>query len=208
MTDQTCARPGCGHLQADHGALTGCTHLTWKGPDGYCRCSAYVAPTPALPYDGGTSSGHSGSDASAQRSARRDANGATRKVQDGVLEYVREYGVHGATIQEVRDAFPGDHHGTLSGALSNLHAKGLVVRLAVQRNGAQVYVTPDMVDGREAVAHGRRTARGRGRLTPDERAAVQRVRAIMPTGDVPGDHRTSLGTHTLATLLGALERLS
>lgn len=200
---QPCAAPKCGHHPHDHGALTGCTVQNADGA--WCQCGRYQAPTPALPYDGGTSSGHSGSDASAQRSARRDANGATRQVQEGVLAYVTERGRDGATIVEVRDTFPADHHGTLSGALSNLHAKGLVARLAEQRDDAQVYVHPDQVAGRETVAHGRRKVGGRGRLTADEAAALQRVRAILP--DDPGA-RVAVGAHTLATILGALDRLS
>src|SRR5690349_7139425 len=140
MSARPCATTGCGHGHAAHTPLAGCTEPLPEG--GWCPCAGYRHPKPdaqdgdgpVTPYDGGTSSGHSGSDASAQRSARRDANGATRKVQEGVLEYVGQAAATGVTIQVVRDEFPGDHHGTLSGALSNLHKVGAVVRLAEQRN--------------------------------------------------------------------------
>ena len=48
------------------------------------------------------------------------------------------------------------HHGTISGAVSNLHKKGLIARLAEKRGKNKIYVMPHNVDGRETETQGRK----------------------------------------------------
>lgn len=69
---------------------------------------------------------------------------------------MRSGGNWGWTVAEVRHAIPDEHHGTISGALSNLHQKGLVARLKERRSRCQVYVVPEFVGDRETAPHGRK----------------------------------------------------
>jgi len=100
---------------------------------------------PALPYDGG--SGWSGSDTSQERAQEADASGATAARQSAALAFIDGAQGWGATWAEVAEQL-GWHHGTASGALSNLHAAGRLVRLQERRGGSQVYVTPRHQEGR------------------------------------------------------------
>jgi len=110
---------------------------------------------PITPYDRGTSSGHSGSETSEERSLERDASGKTALTQKRMLHLVDGQGRIGLTVAEARRLVPDEHHGSISGALSNLHQKGLIVRLKERRDRCQVYVTPEFAFTRETVPHGR-----------------------------------------------------
>jgi len=113
---------------------------------------------PALPYGQGQArnSGWSGSDTSRKRAERRDRDGSTKTLQSTLLALVADSGPYGLTVAEARDLMPEHHHGSISGALSNLHKAARIARLAVERDGCQTYVLPDMTNGREQVAHGRK----------------------------------------------------
>lgn len=105
--------------------------------------------TTSLPYAG--TSGYSGSEASRQRAEDRDSSGKTANVQATLARFVTAGGPRGHTIKEIRNCFPDDHHGTLSGALTALHKAGRVLRLTEQRDKCSVYVAPQFLLGREAV---------------------------------------------------------
>jgi hypothetical protein len=70
-----------------------------------------------------------------------------RAEQARVRRLVELRGTVGVTWKEVADTL-ATHHGAASGALSNLHEKGWVVRLTEKRDRCAVYVTPEYVDGR------------------------------------------------------------
>lgn len=101
------------------------------------------------PYAG--TSGWSGTEASRDRALERDANGRTSATQSQVLTYVSNSGPGGATIADIRAAFPSQHHGTLSGALTALHKGGRVLRLTTRRNRCSVYIAPQFLLGRDVV---------------------------------------------------------
>lgn len=97
-------------------------------------------PLPATPYAG--TSGWSGTDTSLERAERNDANGITSTTQRSILKAVESSGFYGMTVAEIRKKFPDHHHGTLSGALTNLHIDGHVLRLTAKRTACKVYVIP------------------------------------------------------------------
>lgn len=104
---------------------------------------------PITPYAG--SSGHSGSETSRERAEDRDSSGLTAQTQRRLYVMIKNQQEIGMTVAEARNALPSDHHGTISGALSNLHMKGLITRLTEKRGRCQVYVLPEHVEGRETV---------------------------------------------------------
>lgn len=102
---------------------------------------------PSLTYDGG--SGFSGSEASRERQERRDATGLTSQTQMallGLLDDAQEYGV---TIAEAREQISGQHHGSLSGALTNMNNDNRVVMLSAKRGRCHIYVLPEYQGERE-----------------------------------------------------------
>lgn len=143
---QPCAE--CGHRDM-HGEVAGCIAVASTNPDTWCPCDTYVPPV-SLPYAG--TSGHSGSSTSRERAERRDASGLTSATQKAVLEMARQGGANGVTVAEAREHL-GQHHGTVSGALSVLHMDGILERITERRNRCQVYVVPESVLGRETVPH-------------------------------------------------------
>lgn len=157
---------------------------------------------PLTPYDRGTSSGHSGSETSEERSVRRDTTGQTAMTQKRMLHLVDGQGRVGLTVAEARRLVPGEHHGSISGALSNLHQKGLVARLKQRREGCQVYVTPDMVYTRETVPHGRVKVSG---LSADEKewVASAKRRVLLTNADPIPVSRSAMNR-----LVAMIERLS
>lgn len=205
MTRDTtpCARPGCGHAKADHGTVGGCTIPLDTG--GWCACQSFVAPA-VTPYDGGTSSGHSGSDASRERSERRDADGSTQHIQQTLLAMARERTMTGLTVAEARGILDA-HHGTVSGALSVLHKDGQLARLQQKRDRCHVYVLPEYVEGRETRPQGRTRETAGGRLNASERATVTRFRTLVssPNGV---DGKIVLLNDTAQDVLAILERLA
>lgn len=116
---------------------------------------------PDLPYpddeaESGRTSGHSGSETSADRAHREDEDGTTTARQHSVLSLLSDRGEKGATWFEVAGAL-GWHHGQASGCLSVLHKVGKVARLdGVRRAQCAVYVLPQHVGDRIASPHGTR----------------------------------------------------
>jgi ribosomal protein S25 len=127
---------------------------TWKK----CPClsnghrTQVSTAAPVMPYDGGTSSGHSGTDTSQARSEREDSDGTTAHAQEAALHEAKR--IRGITVKELRSWYKL-HHGQASSALSTLHKKGLLARLSQVRDGCKVYVVPEFVAGRETEPHGR-----------------------------------------------------
>lgn len=79
----------------------------------------------------------------------------SRITQDDAVRAARAAGPAGVTVKELREAFPGCHHGQVSGALSNAHRDKRLVRLAMtKRLGASVYTTPEFLAGRRTVPYG------------------------------------------------------
>lgn len=109
------------------------------------------------PYGTGAdaTTGYSGTDTSEARARGMRRSGKAQRVQDEVLREVAKKQASGLTIAELRETLPEHHHGTLSGALSNLHKAGRLMMLDYKRNKAHVYVTPMNVYGRNVRAFGR-----------------------------------------------------
>ncbi len=103
-----------------------------------------VEKAPVKPYAG--EHGHSGTDTSAAR-----AKGLSSKSQSTVLRLLTEAKQEGMTVAEIRTATEM-HHGTASGALTELHKGGLIARLSAKRDRCKVYVMPHCVGSRESEA--------------------------------------------------------
>jgi len=101
---------------------------------------ASIEAAPVKPYAGGHG------DAGGNR--QTDHLGATQAKVLGLLEHAAG---SGATVKEIREAYDEMHHGTVSGALSELHKGGIICRLATKRARCSVYVTPDNVDDRVVI---------------------------------------------------------
>ena len=106
--------------------------------------------TAILPYNG--SSGWAGSNTSRARAEHADRIGITTQRQQATLKHLIDAGSDGLTWRDL-SALTGEHHGSTSGALSNLHKAGVILRLADTRNRCAIYVTPDCVQGRETSAY-------------------------------------------------------
>lgn len=100
----------------------------------------------ALPYAG--SSGWSGSATSRARAEHADSIGLTSERQRFTVEMLETAGFDGLTWREVAEA-TGEHHGSVSGVLSNLHKAGLIARLTATRERCAIYVALGYVWGRE-----------------------------------------------------------
>jgi MarR family len=114
---------------------------------------------PILPYPDkhtGRSSGWSGSDTSQERAEHDDLSGVTSRRQKYVLVLLMRARYRGLTWKELADK-ADFHHGQASGVLSNLHAAGLIERLADRRNKCHPYVLPDFVRDRETQPFKRKT---------------------------------------------------
>jgi hypothetical protein len=109
-------------------------------------------PTYAYP-DG---SGWSGTDTSRERAYAADANGTTKGRQAAVVAALGRRRYYGATWKELAEILAVDgiavHHGSVSGALSNLHRADRVVLLEERRGRSHVYVLPKYADGRPSIA--------------------------------------------------------
>jgi len=108
--------------------------------------------TASQPYNGG--SGSSGSSTSKDRETLRDKTNVTKATQSDIWGWIRSAGADGMTWKELQDEI-GEHHGTISGALSNLHKEGRIARLSETRGGSKVYVLPVHVNGRTTEPQGR-----------------------------------------------------
>ena len=109
---------------------------------------------PVTPYAG--TSGWSGSETSHDRASRRDGGGSTASLQMLLLRMVGSRGPRGLTVAEARRMLPDDHHGSISGALSNLHKAERVACLTERRESCHPYVLPQFVRDRETRPQGRR----------------------------------------------------
>lgn len=105
-----------------------------------------------LPYAG--TSGWSGSPTSLERALKNDSSGATGKNQELFMCDLTVVGERGLTSREWGLMHDLEHQ-IYSSTPSQLHKAGLIVRLVQKRNGHQVYVLPEFVDGRQTQAHGR-----------------------------------------------------
>jgi hypothetical protein len=74
----------------------------------------------------------------------------TAKNERRCYAYIHTMAVKGATSREIEE-FTGRGHGSISGALSELHAKGAVACLTKRRDGQRIYVLPEFVRGRDTV---------------------------------------------------------
>jgi len=103
-----------------------------------------------LPYAG--TSGWSGSTTSLDRAIDQDTSGKTLNHQLRVLELLEAVGDHGATWIELSGKME-EHHGIVTGALSNLHKVGKIARLRSRRGRCEIYVLPQFVNGRSTATH-------------------------------------------------------
>lgn len=108
---------------------------------------------PITPYAG--TSGYSGSETSYDRARRRDEDGSTESLQRHLLVLVGRTGYRGLTVAEARRILP-QHHGSISGALSNLHKAGSIACLTERRESCHPYVLPIHVDWRPTREQGRK----------------------------------------------------
>ena len=120
--------PREGHAQAAQGSMFG-------DPDS-------IEKAPATPYAGGH--GHSGTDTSKARADR-----GLGKSQAAVANVVHNARGRGATVAELRGMLSSMHHGTISGALTELHKVGVLSRLVEKRGRCHVYVIPEYINGRD-----------------------------------------------------------
>lgn len=104
-----------------------------------------IERNPVLPYGG--EHGSAGTDTSRSRAK----SGAAGRAQPRIVHALALVGEAGATVSELREsAMLSDiHHGTVSGALSELHKGGVIYRLTEVRDRCRVYVTAPNVAGRE-----------------------------------------------------------
>ncbi|QHB37053.1 hypothetical protein QDA00_gp50 [Microbacterium phage Matzah] len=103
---------------------------------------------PALEYD--RTEGHNHAPASIERAERRAADGTASVTQTRILADLRDRGYIGSTCHEAEERL-GISHESYSGARTNMHARGDIVRLAERRNRRHVYVLPEFRSTREEV---------------------------------------------------------
>ncbi len=109
---------------------------------------------PVTPYAG--TSGWSGSTSSRDRAIQDDTTGVTSERQLQTLQMLEDAGSGGLTWHEISD-ITGEHHGTVSGALSVLHMERYISRLEERRNKCQIYVRHHYVLGRQTAPHKQHT---------------------------------------------------
>jgi hypothetical protein len=110
----------------------------------------------AYPYGGHEP--HAGSETSALRAARDEADGTAARRQRETLGALLDRGTRGLTWVELASRFDW-HHGQASSVLSVLHKAGRIDRLAESRGRCRIYVHPTYVAGREVEPHGQRGVR-------------------------------------------------
>ncbi|QDH93114.1 hypothetical protein QDA02_gp51 [Microbacterium phage Margaery] len=102
----------------------------------------------ALEYD--RTEGHNHAPASIDRAIRRARDGSAQVTQTRIMADLREQGYLGSTCHEA-EARLGMSHESYSGARTNMHARGDIVRLTERRDRRHVYVLPEFRSTREAV---------------------------------------------------------
>jgi hypothetical protein len=175
--------------------------------------------TPAPPHrpygnDGLKTGGGSGSATSRERAVREAGDGTLAARQAQMLDLLADAGPVGLTWKEIGDR-TGQHHGQVSGALSNLHAGNLVACLAsVRRNRCAVYVLPEHVGFRTTRAFKpNKGNRPQVTLSPDEaavveslKASIRQMEAYRPPSRTAGTDRLVVDIDALTTLLGIVDR--
>jgi hypothetical protein len=107
---------------------------------------------PAYPYGGHEP--WSGSETSAERAARDEADGTAAARQRVTLSALLDRGARGLTWSELANR-TGWHHGQTSSVLSALHYAGRIARLTESRGRCRVYVALVHIDGRDVEPYGR-----------------------------------------------------
>ena len=101
-----------------------------------------VAGLPVTPYNG--TGGWSGTQTSKDRAERMVSTGELSRTQALVIQQLAARRYDGCTVHEIQilkqDGNGYMHHGSVSGALSNLHQHGKISRLAEKRNNCHIYV--------------------------------------------------------------------
>ena len=100
-----------------------------------------AAMVPSMPYNG--TGGHAGSDTSKERAEREADDGTLAKRQREIIAFLWAQADRGATWAEVVEHL-GIHHGSASGALSNLHKAGRIVRTTDRRGRSEVYMIAEI----------------------------------------------------------------
>jgi hypothetical protein len=113
---------------------------------------------PTLPFGG--HSGSMGSDASRERAEREDEEGISEWRQRQIIDLLAQAGPMGLTWKEV-GAQLNWHHGQATGALSPMHAAGIIDALKQTRDGSTIYVIPEHLGGRETREYGGSKTRAR-----------------------------------------------
>lgn len=110
-----------------------------------------VAGLPVTPYNG--TGGWSGTQTSRDRAERMVATGDLSRTQACVMKQLAQAQRDGCIVHEItilrQNGNGYMHHGSVSGALSNLHQHGKISRLESKRNNCHIYVLNEFVDGRE-----------------------------------------------------------
>jgi hypothetical protein len=101
---------------------------------------------------GSKGEGWSGSDTSKERAEREEKTGVGGWRRKQVHALIEGRAAQGMTCHEVETEL-GIGHGAASAALTHLHRAGFLRRLSERRNGQEVYVHPDHVNGREQAAY-------------------------------------------------------
>ena len=110
-----------------------------------------VAGLPVTPYNG--TGGWSGTQTSKDRAERMVSTGDLSRTQACVIQQLSAQKYDGCTVHEIailrQDGEGYMHHGSVSGALSNLHQHGKISRLESKRNNCHIYVLNAFVGDRQ-----------------------------------------------------------
>jgi len=136
-----------------------------------------LADLPETPYDGGTSSGWSGSATSHERALAADADGTTALRQRQVVEALARAGVDGMTAQEVCRHYDLPTN-SIAPSLTILHKEGHIARLTQRRGRHEIYVLPHHVNGRDTAEQGRGP-----NVTVEEARALEAVEMCLDSED-------------------------
>lgn len=107
--------------------------------------------------NGEFTSGHSGSDTSAERAVGEARDGTKSMRETRVLGFLMVLGTDGVTVRELRE-ITGWHHGQASAVLSTLHKAGKIDRLTERRDKCLVYTHPDYTGDRQTTPYHRNRA--------------------------------------------------
>lgn len=139
--------------------------------------------------------GHSGSETS-----KRAASKVTGKRSVQVFSFIARSELHGLTCAELESRL-SIGHGAASGALTRLHRGGWITRLTEERDGQQVYVTPEWVEEREESPYRPNVAYRDGYQTP---MAMEPPAPVKPEWD---DEQIAAAMAVAGIHIGNLERI-